>query len=89
MATVYDVAEKAGVSIATVSRAMRGQDSVTAEARDRVLAAGCGQLSTSSGQLAQRDSGVGGLSAQSRCVQAGDGLSEALFGLIGSSRHQV
>ncbi|HJN16616.1 MAG TPA: LacI family DNA-binding transcriptional regulator, partial [Armatimonadota bacterium] len=39
MATVYDVAEKAGVSIATVSRAMRGQDSVTAEARDRVLAA--------------------------------------------------
>jgi DNA-binding LacI/PurR family transcriptional regulator len=37
--TVYDVAERAGVSIATVSRVMRGSDRVAPGIRDRVLAA--------------------------------------------------
>lgn len=38
-ATIYDVAARAGVSIATVSRAINALDSVRPETRDRVLAA--------------------------------------------------
>lgn len=37
--TVYDVAERAGVSIATVSRVLRSPDTVKGETRERVLAA--------------------------------------------------
>lgn len=38
-ATVYDVAERAGVSIKTVSRVVNGSDAVTPATRERVLAA--------------------------------------------------
>jgi LacI family transcriptional regulator len=37
--TIYDVAERAGVSIATVSRALNGRSYLRAETRDRVLQA--------------------------------------------------
>ena len=36
--TIYDVAGKAGVSLATVSRVMNNPEKVNAETRDRVLA---------------------------------------------------
>lgn len=36
--TIYDVSEKAGVSIATVSRVLNGADNVSAETRKKVLA---------------------------------------------------
>ena len=39
MATVYDVAEKAGVSIATVSRVFNNSDAVSLSAREKVTAA--------------------------------------------------
>jgi LacI family transcriptional regulator len=39
MATIYDVAERAGVSIATVSRTLRGEDCVSDAVRARVLGA--------------------------------------------------
>ncbi|NED90502.1 LacI family transcriptional regulator, partial [Streptomyces sp. SID11233] len=37
--TVYDVAERSGVSIATVSRVYRSPDSVRPATREKVLAA--------------------------------------------------
>jgi LacI family transcriptional regulator len=39
LATIYDVAADAGVSIKTVSRVMNGEAAVRPETRDRVLAA--------------------------------------------------
>ncbi|MFG2194151.1 LacI family DNA-binding transcriptional regulator [Streptomyces sp. NPDC048639] len=62
--TVYDVAERAGVSIATVSRVYRNPDSVRAATRDRVLAAAreLGYLPSGSARgLASRTTGVLGL----------------------------
>lgn len=38
MATIYEVAEKAGVSIATVSRVLNGKDRITEKTRRKVLA---------------------------------------------------
>ncbi|NEE18124.1 LacI family transcriptional regulator, partial [Streptomyces sp. SID7499] len=37
--TVYDVAERSGVSIATVSRVYRNPDSVRAQTREKVMEA--------------------------------------------------
>lgn len=62
--TVYDVAEQAGVSIATVSRVYRSPDSVRATTRDRVLAAArdLGYVPSGSARgLASRTTGVLGL----------------------------
>ncbi len=39
MATIYDIAKKAGVSTATVSRALRGRSEVVVEVRERVIEA--------------------------------------------------
>lgn len=62
--TVYDVAERSGVSIATVSRVYRSPDSVRAATRERVLAA-AGELgyvpSGNARGLASRSTGVLGL----------------------------
>ncbi|WP_329382130.1 LacI family DNA-binding transcriptional regulator [Streptomyces sp. NBC_01716] len=62
--TVYDVAERSGVSIATVSRVYRNPDSVRAETRDRVLdaARALGYVPSGSARgLASRTTGVLGL----------------------------
>ncbi|MGW6393526.1 LacI family DNA-binding transcriptional regulator [Streptomyces sp. NPDC055103] len=62
--TVYDVAERAGVSIATVSRVYRNPDSVREQTRDRVLEAarGLGYVPSGSARgLASRTTGVLGL----------------------------
>ncbi|MFG3305001.1 LacI family DNA-binding transcriptional regulator [Streptomyces wuyuanensis] len=62
--TVYDVAERAGVSIATVSRVYRNPDSVRPATRDRVLAVArdLGYLPSGSARgLASRTTGVLGL----------------------------
>ncbi|MFH8617511.1 LacI family DNA-binding transcriptional regulator [Streptomyces sp. NPDC017979] len=62
--TVYDVAEKSGVSIATVSRVYRNPDSVRAQTRDRVLEAAreLGYVPSGSARgLASRSTGVLGL----------------------------
>lgn len=63
-ATVYDVAERAGVSIATVSRVLRSPDAVRPATRERVLEA-VTQLdyvpSGSARGLAERRTGVLGL----------------------------
>ncbi|WP_203593338.1 LacI family DNA-binding transcriptional regulator [Streptomyces sp. SID9124] len=62
--TVYDVAERAGVSIATVSRVYRNPDSVRGETRERVLASAreLGYVPSGSARgLASRSTGVLGL----------------------------
>ncbi|AWW35478.1 MULTISPECIES: LacI family DNA-binding transcriptional regulator [Streptomyces] len=62
--TVYDVAERAGVSIATVSRVYRMPDSVRVATRERVLSAAydLGYLPSASARgLASRATGVLGL----------------------------
>ncbi|MFF3749751.1 LacI family DNA-binding transcriptional regulator [Streptomyces sp. NPDC002018] len=62
--TVYDVAERSGVSIATVSRVYRNPDSVRAQTRDRVLAAArtLGYVPSGNARgLASRTTGVLGL----------------------------
>ncbi|MEV0211563.1 LacI family DNA-binding transcriptional regulator [Streptomyces sp. NPDC050788] len=62
--TVYDVAERSGVSIATVSRVYRNPDSVRAETRERVLAAAreLGYVPSGNARgLASRSTGVLGL----------------------------
>lgn len=62
--TVYDVAARSGVSIATVSRVYRNPDSVRAETRERVLTAGRALGYVPSGNargLASRSTGILGL----------------------------
>jgi LacI family transcriptional regulator len=62
--TVYDVAERSGVSIATVSRVYRNPDSVRAETRERVLAAAreLGYVPSGNARgLASRSTGILGL----------------------------
>lgn len=62
--TVYDVAERSGVSIATVSRVYRNPDSVRAATRERVLAAAreLGYVPSGNARgLASRSTGVLGL----------------------------
>ncbi|MER6101673.1 LacI family DNA-binding transcriptional regulator [Streptomyces sp. NPDC001832] len=62
--TVYDVAERSGVSIATVSRVYRTPDSVRAQTRERVLEAAreLGYVPSGSARgLASRATGVLGL----------------------------
>ncbi|MET8824451.1 LacI family DNA-binding transcriptional regulator [Streptomyces sp. NPDC004610] len=62
--TVYDVAERAGVSIATVSRVYRSPGTVRAETRERVLAAAreLGYVPSGNARgLASRSTGVLGL----------------------------
>ncbi|MET7641383.1 LacI family DNA-binding transcriptional regulator [Streptomyces sp. NPDC005438] len=62
--TVYDVAEHAGVSIATVSRVYRNPDSVRAQTRDRVMEAAkqLGYVPSGNARgLASRSTGVLGL----------------------------
>ncbi|MHC3467814.1 LacI family DNA-binding transcriptional regulator [Streptomyces sp. 7R007] len=62
--TVYDVAERSGVSIATVSRVYRTPDSVRAETRERVLAAAreLGYVPSGNARgLASRSTGILGL----------------------------
>ncbi|MFG2429451.1 LacI family DNA-binding transcriptional regulator [Streptomyces sp. NPDC048590] len=62
--TVYDVAERAGVSIATVSRVYRNPDSVRGPTRERVLASAreLGYVPSGSARgLASRSTGVLGL----------------------------
>lgn len=63
-ATVYDVADRAGVSIATVSRVLRSPDAVRPATRERVLAAvtELGYVPSGSARgLAERRTGVLGL----------------------------
>lgn len=62
--TVYDVAERSGVSIATVSCVYRNPDSVRAQTRERVLAAAheLGYVPSGNARgLASRSTGVLGL----------------------------
>lgn len=62
--TVYDVANRSGVSIATVSRVYRNPDSVRAQTRERVLAAAreLGYVPSGNARgLASRTTGVLGL----------------------------
>lgn len=63
-ATVYDVADRAGVSIATVSRVLRSPDAVRPVTRERVLdaVAALGYVPSGSARgLAERRAGVLGL----------------------------
>lgn len=52
-ATMQDVAKRAGVSVATVSRVLNGSDKVVEETRERVMQA-CDELDYSLNQAAQR-----------------------------------
>lgn len=85
--TVYDVADRAGVSIATVSRVYRNPDSVKAETRERVLAVAreLGYVPSGSARgLASRTTGVLGLAfpdytdPEAESVSA-DGDEDALY----------
>ncbi|MFG3547823.1 LacI family DNA-binding transcriptional regulator [Streptomyces sp. NPDC047725] len=83
--TVYDVAERAGVSIATVSRVYRNPDSVRAQTRERVLAAARDLGYVPSGNargLASRSTGVLGLCFPD--YSDPDAESEAKAGAVGS-----
>jgi LacI family transcriptional regulator len=68
--TVYDVAERSGVSIATVSRVYRNPEAVRAQTRDRVLAAAreLGYVPSGNARgLASRSTGVLGLCFPDYC----------------------
>jgi DNA-binding LacI/PurR family transcriptional regulator len=76
--TVYDVAARASVSIATVSRVYRKPDSVRAQTRDRVLAAAreLGYVPSGNARgLASRSTGVLGLPLPQALVFANDQMA--------------
>lgn len=77
--TVYDVAERANVSIATVSRVYRNPDSVRAQTRDRVLAVAreLGYVPSGNARgLASRSTGVLGLCFPDLADPEIDGIDE-------------
>ncbi|AZM44624.1 LacI family transcriptional regulator [Streptomyces sp. WAC 06738] len=78
--TVYDVAERVGVSIATVSRVYRSPESVRSETRERVLSAAreLGYVPSASARgLASRVTGVLGLCFPDFAEPAADDASDA------------
>lgn len=101
--TVYDVAERAGVSIATVSRVYRNPDSVREQTRERVLAAArkLGYVPSGNARgLASRTTGVLGLcypdfhdseADTSETVDSGEGTlysDEVVRGMERAARQQ-